>query len=394
VDCRPKGLAVKILFHHRIRSKDGQAVHMEEMIAAFRALGHEVLLVGPAEFANAEFGHDPAGLARLKALIPRAVYELLELGYNIPAYFRLKRAYQSFQPDFIYERHNLYFLAGTWLRKANRMPLLLEVNAPLARERSEHGGLGLPSLAARLERKVWKSADAVLPVTHVLAQELQSNGVDLRKTEVICNAVDPAKFFRDDAQTESAKAALNLTGKTVLGFTGFVREWHGLDAIVDALVRPQLANAHLVVVGDGPAIPDLKAQSERLGGADKVTFAGLVGRNDISRYVAAFDIALQPKCVEYASPLKLFEYMALGKAIAAPDQPNIREVLENGETALLFATDSRDDMLANVIRLIEDAPLRARLGAAAANAIVTRAYTWRENAARVAALGAEVRAGL
>ncbi len=62
---------MKILFHHRIRSKDGQAVHLEEMIAAFQALGHETLLVGPESFAKAEFGHDPKLLQRLKAHIPK-----------------------------------------------------------------------------------------------------------------------------------------------------------------------------------------------------------------------------------------------------------------------------------------------------------------------------------
>jgi glycosyltransferase involved in cell wall biosynthesis len=385
---------VKIIFHHRIRSKDGQAVHMEEMIAAFRALGHQVLLVGPTDFANSKFGHNPAGLARIKSLIPRAVYELLELGYNFPAYFRLRRAWRTFQPDLIYERHNLYFLAGTLLKKAKGVPLVLEVNAPLARERAEHGGLGLPSLAARLERKVWKNASITLPVTHVLARELQSSGVDCAKTEVVCNAIDPLKFFRDDARSATAKSALNLAGKVVLGFTGFVREWHGLDTIVGALTQPQFANAHLVIVGDGPSIPSLKAQARHIGVEDMVTFAGLVGREDIGRFVAAYDIALQPKCVEYASPLKLFEYMALGKAIAAPDQPNIREILNDGESALLFDPERHEDMLNRLIRLISDAPLRAKLGAAAANLIAIRGYTWRENAARVAALGERIRAGL
>ena len=382
---------LKILFHHRIRSKDGQAVHMEEMIAAFRALGHEVRLVGPKAFAQAEFGHDPKPLGRLKALIPKTAYEVLELGYNIPAYFRLRRAWRDFQPDFIYERHNLYFLAGTWLKNARHVPLLLEVNAPLARERGTHGGLGLPGLARRLECRVWKSADHVLPVTQVLAKEIIDRGVASQKTEVVSNAIDPAKFHRDDKAAETARSQLNVAGKIVLGFTGFVRDWHGLDMIVGALAQPEFANAHLVVLGDGPAVPALKAQAAALGVSRQVTFAGLVARGQVGNLIAAFDIALQPKCVEYASPLKLFEYMALGKAIAAPDQPNIREVLEPEKTALLFDPDDRKALLRSVIRLIENAALRERLGSAAAEAIVARGFTWRQNAARVAALGAKAR---
>lgn len=361
------------------------------MIAAFRALGHEIMLVGPKSFADAEFGHDPKLLQRIKALIPKVAYELLELGYNIPAYLRLRRAWRRFQPDFIYERHNLYFLAGIWLKRAKRVPLLLEVNAPLARERMTHGGLGMPGLAQALERKVWKTADHVLPVTAVLGAEIERAGVAAQKIEVICNAIDPAKFFRDERAAGAAKARFGLEDRIVLGFTGFVREWHGLDLIVDALGRPETRNAHLIVVGDGPAIGALKAQAADLGVSDRVTFAGLVSREEVGDYVAAFDIALQPRCVEYASPLKLFEYMARGKAIVAPDQRNIREVLDAETSALLFDPASPAAMLAAITRLIDDRQLRERLGAAAADSISARGYTWRQNAARVAALGATSR---
>jgi glycosyltransferase involved in cell wall biosynthesis len=90
--------------------------------------------------------------------------------------------------------------------------------------------------------------------------------------------------------------------------------------------------------------------------------------------------------VEYASPLKLFEYMALGKAIVAPDQPNIREVLEADVSGLLFDPAEPASMTAAIARLTRDEGLRARLGAGARNAIEERGYTWKANARRVSAL--------
>ena len=81
-----------------------------------------------------------------------------------------------------------------------------------------------------------------------------------------------------------------------------------------------------------------------MGVADRVQIVGLVAHEAIPGLVAGFDIALQPRVVAYASPLKLFEYMAAGKAIVAPDQPNIREVLVDGETALLFDPAASDTM--------------------------------------------------
>jgi glycosyltransferase involved in cell wall biosynthesis len=117
-----------------------------------------------------------------------------------------------------------------------------------------------------------------------------------------------------------------------------------------------------------------------------VRFAGLVKRDAIPAMVASFDIALQPASVAYASPLKVFEYMAAGRAIVAPDQPNIREVLEHERTALLFDPKREDAMWDAVRRLVEDAPLRARLGAAARAEILARDMTWAGNARRAVSL--------
>ena len=59
--------------------------------------------------------------------------------------------------------------------------------------------------------------------------------------------------------------------------------------------------------------------------------------------------------VDYASPLKIFDYMAAGRAIVAPDQENIREILRDGETALLFDPSRPEAMWQAIARLARDA---------------------------------------
>ncbi|HLI20741.1 MAG TPA: glycosyltransferase, partial [Stellaceae bacterium] len=320
----------------------------------------------------------------------RMLYEALELGYNLPAFWRLCRAYRAFSPDVIYERYNLNLLAGLALAKLTRTPLLLEVNAPLAQERAEHsGGLHLHPLAWRIENALWRSADRVLPVSHALGALLLEAGVDPAHMAVIPNAIDPAAF--DHIDPEAAKRALGLSGKLVLGFAGFMRGWHGLDAAIEALARPDVPRTlHLLLLGDGPARRAMEARAADLGIADRVSFTGIVSRAELARHVAAFDIALQPKAVAYASPLKLFDYMAAGKAIVAPDQANIRELVSHEKAALLFDPQHKSAMLDAILRLARDAGLRRRLGAAARRQIDERGFTWRENARRVAALGIEL----
>ena len=103
----------------------------------------------------------------------------------------------------------------------------------------------------------------------------------------------------------------------------------------------------------------------------------------VPAHLVAFDIALQPRVVPYASPLKLIEYMALERAIVAPDVPNIREILTNGETALLF-DPARSDTFQNCIEtLTRDPELRRSLGQRARRHLVERDLTWEGNAARV-----------
>jgi glycosyltransferase involved in cell wall biosynthesis len=218
----------------------------------------------------------------------------------------------------------------------------------------------------------------VLAVTGVLKAMVAASGVPLTRIEVVPNGIEPSRF--------AALPARPATPDPVtLGFVGFVRDWHGLDTVIAAMAADPATRLELVVVGDGPAVPALDRQAAALGVADRVRFAGLVAHDAIPGLVAGFDIALQPRVVAYASPLKLFEYMAAGKAIIAPDQANIREVLRDGETALLFDPAAPDTMWSAIRRLAADPPLRGRLGAAASAEVGRGGYTWRANAERVVA---------
>jgi glycosyltransferase involved in cell wall biosynthesis len=383
---------MRILYSHRIQSRDGQSVHVEQMVAALRQAGNEVLVVGPGFYQQAAFGAESRLVALIRARLPPAIGELAELAYNLPAYRRLRRAANTFRPDIIYERYNLYYLAGAWLAGRIGVPFYLEVNAPIADERTRFAGLRLRRLARRLEGRTWRAATRVVAVTGVLKSMIAAAGVAPDRIEVVPNGIDPAAFADLPARPPAPDPL-------VLGFVGFVRDWHGLDAVIAALAEQtgaertgaeQTGTEHartprldLVVVGDGPARAALERQAASLGIADRVRFTGLAPHEDVPRLVAGFDIALQPRAVAYASPLKIFDYMAAGRAIVAPDQPNIREILTNGETALLFDPADPDAVWRAVLRLAGDVTLRARLGAAARAEIERRRYTWAGNAARL-----------
>ncbi|QAU35402.1 glycosyltransferase family 4 protein [Janthinobacterium sp. 17J80-10] len=377
---------MKILYHHRTRSKDGQYVHIEEMIDALRKQGHEVIIVAPPSAESEAFGADAGLVAWLKRHLPKWFYELMELAYSLVAYRRLSRAVRLHRPDCLYERYNLFLPAGIWLKRRYKLPMLLEVNAPIFEERARYDGLSLKRLARWSQGYAWRNADYVLPVTQVLGDIVASYGVARERIVVIPNGINEERFAEaPDAQ--SAKAALGLQNKLVLGFTGFVRDWHGLDKVIDLIAQdPPASSRHLLVVGDGPVRAALEQQARDQNISQRVTFTGIVGRDDVARYVAAFDIALQPAVVAYASPLKLFEYLALGKAIVGPAQPNLMEILTDGHNAVLFDPDHSHGLPQAISRLCGDAALRQEIGDNARKTIAAQKLTWQGNAARAIGL--------
>ncbi len=375
---------MRILYHHRIASKDGQITHIEEMVHALTELGHEVRLVGPeVHQGDSGQGGSPGWVGQLKKHLPAQVYEMAEASYSLVAYRRLMKAINAFKPDVIYERYALYQPAGVWASRRSGVPLLLEVNAPYAIARRKYGNMGFGGLADRFERFTFCGATRVFPVTEVLADMLVGMGVQRERIRVIPNGINPNDFVTVPSR-DQAQATLGVQGRMVIGFIGFVREWDQLHRIVSWLgTRPKDDQAMLLVVGDGPVRAELEEQARSLGIAHKLKFTGVVPRSQVPAAAAAFDVALQTALVPYASPLCLFEYMALGKAILAPDQPNHHEVLVGGVDADLYdpvdpaGIEKRLDVLAS------DAALRQRLGQAARQALTDRQYLWSGNARRV-----------
>jgi glycosyltransferase involved in cell wall biosynthesis len=207
---------------------------------------------------------------------------------------------------------------------------------------------------------------------------------------VVPNAIDPA-VFQHLPRRDEAKARFGLSGKLVLGFTGFVREWDRLDRIVRWMASHRGSQSlHLFIVGDGPARGGIEACAAALGVQDQVSFTGVVPREKVPVAAKSFDIALQTALVPYASPLCLFEYLAMGVAIVAPDQPNHHEILEHGKSALLYDVNDPAGLEDCIEALCLDESLRESIAAAGPAVISEKRFTWRDNASTVCDLAGTI----
>jgi glycosyltransferase involved in cell wall biosynthesis len=269
---------------------------------------------------------------------------------------------------------------------------VLEVNAPLAREKAQHDGLRFKRLTRAVERRVASGADVTIAVTAVLASLLEEDGVPLGKVVVMPNGV--RRDFGARPLTAEAAALRERWGiaqeALLVGFIGWFRPWHGLERLLQAAASPawQAAGIHLVLAGDGPARPALEAAARELRlPPGRVVLCGTVPRTEIEAALAAFDVAVQPAVTSYACPMKILEYMAAGRPIVAPGSANVRELLTHGKTGWLCRGEdpepSVEELKAGVLALARDPDLRLRLGQAARARVFERGYLWEENARRV-----------
>ncbi|MFQ5600035.1 MAG: glycosyltransferase family 4 protein [Candidatus Krumholzibacteriia bacterium] len=387
-----------ILYHHRTAGQDAQGIHIREILHAFRELGHTTDLVSFADRhhegaeaapgATATSGPAPvvgceryAWLARVRAL--PLVYECAELAYNLWGFWALWRAIRRRRPQLIYERYALFNVSGILASRLWKIPLVLEVNAPLAYEKEHYEKLALRRLAYGMERWICSHSTRTIVVSTPMREILVSEGVPREHLVIVSNGVNPEEIASALGRAD-VRARLGLGDKLVLGFVGWFKRWHRLDSVVELLAsRPQWRQRmHLLLVGDGPEAEPLRRLARELGVEHSITITGPVGRDLIYDHIHAFDVALQPHVTEYASPMKVFEYLALGKCVVAPDLDNIREILTHGEDALLFRPGDAADM-ARAIEILACDPQRVQqMGERARRTIRERRYYWLDNARR------------
>lgn len=378
---------MRIIYHHRTRATDAQRVHIREMIQAFRDLGHEVEEVA---LVNTETAVDDAardaGDASWKRLAKRVpfAYDFLQLLYNLMGIPLLAAKVIGRKTDLIYERYSLFNFTGVAVAHLLRVPIVLEVNSPFALEQNRDGHIRTFRFAQWTERVICNCATLVVPVSGPLKRILADAGVVPSKLVVMSNGVN-LDHFHAPADASGLRSSLGLREKVVIGFIGWFRNWHGLDVLLKAFHQSggMRERAALLLIGDGPAMPELRKYVEENGLQASVVFTGPIPHHQVPPYLDLIDIAVQPAANEYCCPMKIIEYMALAKPIVAPRQENVEELLTEGSEALLFSQRDAAGLGQALADLVNDPARRAAMGAMARAAIGRRGFTWTNNARRV-----------
>jgi glycosyltransferase involved in cell wall biosynthesis len=378
---------MRILYHHRTLGDGAEGIHVAEMVKAFRRLGHEVRVVSLIGESTNVQSRPQQQWGLVKKLLPGFLYEMGELSYNIQGYISVAKAVKEFRPDFIYDRYISYNYSAVAVGRRHKIPVVLEVNSPYSHQKQTFDEkVYYKTLLRCFEKNICSDATCVIVVSTPLKDFLISTGVPEDKIVVMPNGVD-TEVFHPGIDRQEVRQRLGIEQETVIGFTGILRPWHGLEVLLQAFqqICQTQSDLHLLIVGDGPIRSDLEKAVANNGLSGKVTITGRQVHELVRSFVAAMDIAVSPRTTFYASPMKILEYMAMGKAVIAPDTENCRDILADQREGILFRPEDADDLARKLRRLIDDSDLRSKLGNAARTKIES-GHTWLDNARSVIGL--------
>jgi glycosyltransferase involved in cell wall biosynthesis len=363
----------------------GASIHVRELTRALSGLGHEVVILTPRADGARVQGFD-VPVHELRPPHGTGDRELQVRRYGAHLRRRGLEFLRAFAPEVVYERYSLFGTGGFHVARALDVPLLLEVNAPLAAEQARYRRLDDAGSALHVERALLLSADHVLAVSRGVERWLHGLGVDRERVTVVPNGVDHHRFRPNGRARTDVREALGLDGM-VVGFVGTLKPWHDVLTLVRALAlfgaseRPQL-----LVVGDGPERGRLAAAAEDAG--IRATFTGAVAHESVPAYLSALDVAVVPYAADenfYFSPLKLVEYLAAARPVVAADIGDIGHCVRPGETGWLYEPGD-ESALAAAIRSVLADPVNAAAVAAAGRAHVCSEHTWEQAALAVVEL--------
>ena len=242
---------------------------------------------------------------------------------------------------------------------------------------------------AALYRRIWKKAHKIIVITSALKNLVIKEGIPENKILIAPDAVDLKIFESINADKDELRAELNLPKDSFLvGYVGKFKTLEmekGIKTMIEALPLSGNETKMVFVGGEESEIKEYKMFSNRFNVLPQCIFISYQPHAKVIRYIKAMDALVIPfpnksHYAFYASPLKLFEYMASGRPIIASDLPALREIL-NDKNALFFKPDDAPD-LARAIKMLKSSQMLGYHLSQQALADV-KEYTWDKRAQRI-----------
>jgi glycosyltransferase involved in cell wall biosynthesis len=216
---------------------------------------------------------------------------------------------------------------------------------------------------------IMKKADIVLTTTRWFEKDLAKKGISRLKLLPYPNGVDIESFLNTDGKDVREK--YHLANSKIIIYVGTMIKARHLGLLIKAFrkVKKEIEDVKLLMVGEGRDRENLERLAEALGIKDDVIFTGQVAQSEVPNFIAAADVGVSPippfSFYKVSSPIKMLEYMALGKPVVANDEiPEQEEIIrESGGGVLVkFEAESFADGIMELIDNPEKAKERGKKG--------------------------------
>ncbi len=375
-----------VAYPNSLRLRSANAVQTHATLRALKALAPDTLAIvprveaGPSAFDGLALHLPRIGIGRLSRLYrstlwyyaERSVYAWLVLATLV--WLRLIRR-QRF--DVVYVRE---IICALWLSllapRLTGARVVYEVHDLESRNPSRAKERWAQPLLHLIDRLTLTRPAALTSLTAAFRDLLMSLGLrHPHEVAVLPDAYDETIYTPQDR--DAARRALGLPDEPTIVYAGLTFAYRGVDLLLDALV--DVPGARLLLVGGRDQERALLAeQAQRLGLAERVVFIGVQPQERVPLYLAAADVLVIPGTVTdvTASPLKLFEYMAMERAVICPDLPALREI--TGGAGAWHVPRGDRAALAHVLRsLLEDHVQRHTLARRGRECVAPYTYTRR-----------------
>nr|WP_242517029.1 glycosyltransferase [Corynebacterium mendelii] len=198
----------------------------------------------------------------------------------------------------------------------------------------------------RIETQLATAANAVIVLSEVQKKELVERGVDNRKVAVVPNGVEETLINHPRDKATSRQSLSLPTDGFIYGTVSSVVAYEGIDLLVRILPRvlEEVPTAHLVIVGDGSALPSLRKMADQLRVHEHITFAGAVPYEETPSWYASFDVFCIPRIdsrvTQTITPLKSIPALACGVPVLASNLSALREITPPTERQWLLPPDN------------------------------------------------------
>ncbi|WP_078378874.1 glycosyltransferase [Sutcliffiella halmapala] len=381
---------MKILYLSWFNSGEGSQVHAKEFIHAMEQLGHDIVPVELSLKSKKQLQNLKIQSSSISSQKPKFAFlkEFKTFLLNILRIIRLLKLYKEHKPDAIINRYLIYDFSAIIAGKILRIPVMYEVNASAVYERDIENKYYIKPLARFIEKLIFKKSDAVTVVSQELKDYFDRNDYHTKKTLVIPNGVDITRYPEFiETPDRFQPIASKWQDKTIIGFLGSLKSWHGVQRLITLLpsILQENKDIRLLIIGDGNEREAIEAEINALNIKEFVHISGFIPHKEVPGALNLLDITIAPyKNIEnfYFSPLKIFEYMAAGKPVVAPPYGQIKELVTE-DTGILLPNNSDQELKEAILELAANPNKRQELGRQA-RVHMENNYTWKINASKIA----------